>query len=513
MSSGSMGGLAWLGCLGALWFLLFRQVCGYWTIEPQYNFGWFVPLLGGYVAWARWQSRPEPSSGTPKALIFAGLLVVLALLGLVRVVQEANRDWQLVSWSMALLTVLATWLGLIWMGGWAWWRHFLFATLFPLVAVPWPSTLEQPFILGLTQTVAGIAAELLTWAGMPAIQRGNIIELSAGPVGVEEACSGIQSFQSSVMMSLFLGEVFAFFGAQRIALFLWSIGWSFLCNLCRTLYLGRAMYLAGRDEVARLHDPAGYAAMAAGYAGIIAIALWFARGMPIPKPVEPTGRTRIVPVAWCLATLAWLAAVEAGTQFWYSRHEAAKAAAAGTLDWSLRLGANLAGAKPVDPPSNVRLILRYNEASMFEWISPEGNAWAFNALRWEPGNLAADNAGYHNPAVCLVTSGFLLKEEYPQRTFRIGGAEVPFRMYRFENNGQQIFSFYCLWDQREGFQDNRMPEAGGWTSGARIRNVLAGKRTAGLQVVNVSVRGPAKQEQAVQQFEEILSKASLAKAQ
>ena len=41
---------------------------------------------------------------------------------------------------------------------------------------------------------------------MAAIQRGNLIELSTGVLGVDEACSGIRSFQSTLMAALFLDE-------------------------------------------------------------------------------------------------------------------------------------------------------------------------------------------------------------------------------------------------------------------------------------------------------------------
>src|SRR6516164_1980592 len=46
--------------------LLWHLSC-FWQIDPQYSYGWIVPVLSVYLAWRRWKSRPaaEPApSGT-----------------------------------------------------------------------------------------------------------------------------------------------------------------------------------------------------------------------------------------------------------------------------------------------------------------------------------------------------------------------------------------------------------------------------------------------------------------
>ena len=44
--------------LGALWFGLCRELSGEWSVNEQYNFGWFVPFFALYLFWLRWQDRP-----------------------------------------------------------------------------------------------------------------------------------------------------------------------------------------------------------------------------------------------------------------------------------------------------------------------------------------------------------------------------------------------------------------------------------------------------------------------
>src|SRR5204862_7725315 len=45
--------------LGALWFILCRQLSGEWSINEQYTYGWFVPFFAAYLFWLRWEDRPQ----------------------------------------------------------------------------------------------------------------------------------------------------------------------------------------------------------------------------------------------------------------------------------------------------------------------------------------------------------------------------------------------------------------------------------------------------------------------
>src|SRR5207244_3102094 len=99
------------------------------------------------------------------------------------------------------LTLIYIWC----VGGTPWLRHFAFAVLFMLVAVPWISLVEQPIVQGLMRAVAAIASETVTLFGIPAQLEGNLIRINNGLVGVNEACSGVRSLQTSLMIGLLFG--------------------------------------------------------------------------------------------------------------------------------------------------------------------------------------------------------------------------------------------------------------------------------------------------------------------
>ena len=170
--------------------------------QPQYGYGWMVPFLAAYIFWRRFENAPPPSP--PDHRVLAGLLLILvaALFIPVRLIQEANPDWRLLSWAMALSAGVITAGGIYLAGGMRWARHFAFPILFFFVAVPWPTNLEQFVIQGLMRIDALINVEVLNAIGIPAVQLGNVIDVGLVSGSTKRATA---SRCSPFMVSLFLG--------------------------------------------------------------------------------------------------------------------------------------------------------------------------------------------------------------------------------------------------------------------------------------------------------------------
>jgi len=43
---------------GALWSMLIAQLSQHWAVNPQYSFGWFVPVICAYLFLIGWRIRP-----------------------------------------------------------------------------------------------------------------------------------------------------------------------------------------------------------------------------------------------------------------------------------------------------------------------------------------------------------------------------------------------------------------------------------------------------------------------
>ena len=275
--------------------------------------------------------RPAPRPfrlTASRAWITAGF-AGLALFGLLplRLIEVPNPDWRLVFWvHAALLTVLS--LGLAaWCGGVPWVRHFAFPVGFLLLAVPWPSGLEQDIVQGLMRGVAAVAAEVMNVMAIPAEAQGNLIQVRGQLVGVDEACSGIRSLQTMLMGGCLLGELSRLSVPRRLALLGGGLLVAMVANVFRSSLL---VWLAAQHGVAALekyHDLAGISVLLIVFGGLLWINARLARGQrpaaavpanhPASPAVPPPTAYRLPPAAFLLAVVGWLVCVEIGTAAWY----------------------------------------------------------------------------------------------------------------------------------------------------------------------------------------------------
>ncbi|MCX6924651.1 MAG: exosortase/archaeosortase family protein [Verrucomicrobia bacterium] len=269
----------------AYWCQLFYQLQVEWTANDQYGYGWFVPLLAAVLLWRRWVERGEAEDGgrrtedggessviSHQSSVVRGLwsvvlgpgsvVLLLFLLLPLRIIQEANVGWRSAQWLHALILVALT-LILLWQaGGWRWVRDFGFPVLFLLVAVPWPMRIEQYFVEDLMRLVTAVTVEVVGVFGVPAIQRGNLLEIGSGVVSVDGACSGVRSLQSSLMIALFLGELYRHRYWERLVLIPASLLIAFVANVGRTSFLTWTAARLGLVRMESLHDSASLAVVA-----------------------------------------------------------------------------------------------------------------------------------------------------------------------------------------------------------------------------------------------------------
>ena len=93
-----------------------------------------------------------------------------------------------------------------------------------------------------------------------------------GGVGIDEACSGIRSFQATLMISLFLGELYALSVRRRALCVLAGFGLAFVFNVGRTLLLTEVASAKGIGAIASWHDPAGVTILVACFLSVWALA-------------------------------------------------------------------------------------------------------------------------------------------------------------------------------------------------------------------------------------------------
>jgi exosortase len=472
--------------LGLLWLELIDQLKGEWWLNAQYNYGLIVPLLLVYMLWKRWRTRPAPTA--PTRIVFSVLLLIAsaALFLPIRFVAEANPDWRLLSWLLAIVAITISLVFIYLGGGAAWLRHFAFPFFFFLVAVPWPVRIEQLVIQDLMRAVTALNVIFLQLAGVPALQHGNVIEVGSGLIGIEEACSGVRSLQATLMISLFLGELYFFNVTRRFMLVVIGVVLAFVCNVFRTAFLVWIGTNRGATGIAAWHDPAGLTILIVCLFGLWIVSLVMLRHGSAPTPF--TAEPRLLPRRFNLAPFAllalWLFLSEIGVQVWYRSHQIVSSSR-----WAVRWPESESNYKSVPIAPEAESLLQYNEGGGASWEGADGHQWLMFFFRWFPGRTAARFVKVHRPDICLPASGRTMQRDNGLRMLTVNGQSLPIRSYRFEDRGAPLHVFYCYWDARSSYENAAAAAMEDWSFRGRLRAALHGRREIGAQILEIVVWG------------------------
>ena len=481
-----------------LWGYVVYRLGTLWHSNENYAFGWFVPLLCLALFWERWKRRPARSpvrsrGGTFFMFGLFGFVLLPAALFL-----EIIPAWRFAGWLFGGAAVGITFIILYFVGGRSWSRYFAFPVIFFLIAVPWPSRLEGPLIEKMSKLNAAVSAVSANVLGSPAVRHGVLIETGTGFVGVDEACSGIRSFQASVMVALFLGELFSFSILRRGMLLFSAVVLAFTCNVIRTTYLVRVADLHGIAAVHLYHDEAGMTILGVTLAGLLVL-VWLLRHrrsadgvelsgvgskldyieelhnlapapvaaekppMPapqnlasqveeqsIPEPASTRGLVNPVLIKTALAGLVvWIVLFEMGIHFWF--HLAEKQAATRAA-WSLKLPSQAAEYRELPVSENVRAMLKYDEGHQAEWRDNGESAWQLFYFRWLPAEtryraaVTCYQARGHAPDICLQMAGMILQTNFGTQTVSFKGINLRVGTERFLDQGRVLNVFSCYWE-------------------------------------------------------------------
>ncbi len=494
-----------------LWFRLIDYLRVEWSSNPQYAYGWVVPFLCVGLIGKRWTALrtafrqgldgQKPISANSRMVVLS-VFVLLALLYLpIRMIEGANPAWRITQWLLGLATVGLT-LCLIYLAGG---RLFLKTCLFPtcliLIAIPWPTLIEAPLIQSLTRLNTRVVIELLSWFRIPALQHGNLIELNTGTVGIDEACSGIRSFQSCLMISLFFGELYGMSIVRRLLFIPVGFSLAMLLNLCRMSLLTLIAARKGVAAIGHYHDPAGISIALISTIGLWGLALLFnPRPGPVPDDSSLTGSPiqdfkRISPCAPILrmvgwALLLWLVVVEVGVGLWY---RIAESNPAPSLQWTVTFPTNNSTLESLPIDAATENLLRFDEGKQARWAESDGSLWQAFYFSWRPGRVAGYLAKRHTPEICLPASGAKLLSGPKLTIMNVKQLALPMRSYVFGTESGPLYVFQCRWEAGAGKRAYVEEESSRFNL---LRGIWAGRGNQGQKVLEIVVAKMSGPEQA-----------------
>lgn len=433
----------WLLVAG-YWLWMIWACAGEWTTSQDYNYGWFVPPLALYFLWKRLEGAPcraEAATGAaPRviawAVIFLSLLVILPL----EIIRQTPIHWRPNLWAVGLLAVANT-LSVAWLtGGRVRLKIFLIPALFMLVGIPWPTFVENAVSFPLMQLVTKWSVGLLHLLGYPATVAGNTISLPNCTVGVEEACSGLRSLQTALMVGVAAGELARLAAVGRVVLLLVAFLMAMAGNQVRVLMLSLAGIGGGNQAVEQLHDTAGYVVLAILLGGVGLATMIASRAQRLLKEdaaaaaVATSSSEKILPVpsfaGWTVLAVAAAAMLGANGWYWW------RASLAPPPAPPLLAPVGDAGfVIDEDVPASILGVLQPDE---YRYIRESIEGTPTRAVGyhfyWEPRRGNA-NQLYHRPDRCMPGAGWRIEGEVTRENVRLGDRDFTFNVFPFRGPG------------------------------------------------------------------------------
>ncbi|HEY1754856.1 MAG TPA: exosortase/archaeosortase family protein [Bryobacteraceae bacterium] len=234
-----------------------------WWNDPSFSQGLLIPPFALYFAWLdRKQIFDLPPTPTMRGLwaVVGGCLVYL--------IGKLGAEFFLQ--RISLMIVLT---GLIW----TWWGKARLTRLaFPLILmatmIPLPALIYNAATAPLQLFASDVATKVAQFFNVSVFRDGNIIELAHISLGVDEACSGLNSFSALLMAGVLLGQFLCERLPARILLVLLSAPLSIAVNVMR---ISGTAILADYNEQFALgfyHTFAGWLVFVVGFFAFVGIA-------------------------------------------------------------------------------------------------------------------------------------------------------------------------------------------------------------------------------------------------
>jgi exosortase len=438
-----------MAALAAGWLWTWKHLALEWRFNDQYQYGYAIPLLAVYSACLRWAALPAPPLAPARAgsASRAALAACWALFVAGEALRQNDPGWRVCAGLMMTAMSVST---LVWFnrcGGPKLARLMLFPVGLAWLALPWPSDAEHFLVRQLTGFLTSLVILVLNFCSIPAVQHGNVIGLAGGAVGIDDACSGIQSFQSSLMASLFLGEWFGLSRGRRAALVFagWAI--AFAGNFGRVLALTLLVNAYGESVVPRFHDPVGYAATVAIFLGIFLVASL--RHSKKADPAERAGAFRPPTISGRdgIAILGGAVLAPLVVFAWFHgvvRDRAARPQPNPVWVFHPNEAASRWQATPVALTTVERRLLRFSSGEAWKLRGAGSEAELYHFF-WRPNEGFSSMAYIHTPDACMPSVGWNLDAAPEPVALVVHGVEVRGGLYSFSQGAirEGVFQSIC----------------------------------------------------------------------
>lgn len=501
----------------SIWGLIVLQLSTTWNTNEQYAHGFLVPFLCFYLLL---KSEPFIGNQESKKSLLQGktwyLIGIPLLLSLIPLwtIRGANSDWRLLNFVLFGIVFLLTVIPFYDQGGWSRIKNLLFPLLFFTVAIPWPLATDLQLTQWFQERVSSIIVDILLLLEHEASLQGTVIDVGIfGQVGIDQACSGINGLQSSIVVTLFFGAYYRFRWMNRVVLILSGAMIAIGFNLLRAFSLSYikvkgkghlledALFSIGGWDMPSLHDLAGWIETALIFLFIYLLAR-SARGglflrMLSNEPNNWNNLKSSPPLAYSLLTISTVIASVSYANYHFESRESnlenlpklSLNIADDTLLVEEKIISNqIAAQLHFESAQSIqwqeRLRTRFNPSNQTRLINPNQEYWQAFEATWESGGACTAILSTHSPDSCLPLTGLTqinppLGQAPSVITVQVENREISFEVYEFTKNRKKLYVFRCFWPRMQAIgQANQFPK-GGYSLEGRIQSTLEGRRNVG----------------------------------
>jgi len=325
--------------------------------------------------------------------------------------------------------------------------------------------------------------------GIPAHQAGNLIGLGSATVGVDEACSGVRSLQTTLMAGLLLGELYRFAALRRVGLVIVALAVALFWNLIRTLTLVGIAAAWGTGVMDQWHDRIGLAVLACSLGsvfGVAQVARWFDEPGDHTSGKGKGGAVFTAPDMLCWAVILWVGGIVAGVEVWYRVGDTRSQG----FDWTVQWPADEATMREVPIAHQTWRLMKFTTGINRTWQDEQGRHWSAYYLEWAPGRSAQMLAQVHRPDVCLGAAGKTLIADHGMKVFTVHGMTLPFHHYVFDDGGKPLQVYFNLQTMdEESSGTSGLAPYNGLQLANRLALVRERRRNQGQQQLELGVWG------------------------
>jgi exosortase len=250
---------------GVVWLYagVLSSLASQWASDGDYSHGFFVVPLAAFFVWER-RAALSSSSASPSV---AGLVVVVFSLFLFL---AGVLGAELFLTRVSLIGVLAG--SVLFLLGWNHLRILALPIAFLLLMIPLPEIIFNQIAFPLQLLASRAGEAVIAAAGIPVLREGNVLQLPSKALEVVEACSGIRSLISLLMLGIVLG----YFTERRLwargVIALAAVPIAIVANAIRVAGTGlMSEWISPEAAEGFFHSFSGWLIFVVAFAGLLAV--------------------------------------------------------------------------------------------------------------------------------------------------------------------------------------------------------------------------------------------------